>query len=180
MLAITFVFINLFNLLPIYPLDGGRFLENLFLKNNFVIRLVFTIISVFALMFLIVISGNFIMLLVPAIMIFELYNEVKNQKIRDYLDAEKINYHTEYADLPDRNYWLIRDCILFSFQKKYAQVPPGKYQYSIMESILLQHVISILKTEFKDDMNSFKKVMFILLYFLFLIILPVLSVILMH
>lgn len=180
MLANTFVFINLFNLLPIYPLDGGRFLENLFLKNNFVIRMVFTIISVFALMILIVLSGNLIMLLVPAIMAFELYNEVKNQKIRDYLDGEKINYHTEYLELPDRSYWLIRDCILFSFQKKYAQVPPGQHQYSIMESILLQHVMSVLRPNFKDDLGTGQKVAFILLYFFFLIILPISAVLLMN
>ena len=42
MLANVFIFLNLFNLLPIYPLDGGRLLENLFIRNNYGIRLVFT------------------------------------------------------------------------------------------------------------------------------------------
>ncbi len=180
LLANTFVFINLFNLLPIYPLDGGRFLENLFLKNNFVIRVVFTIISVFGLIILIILSGNFIMLLVPGIMIFELYNEIKNQKIREYLDQEKIGYKTEYVSLADRSYWLIRDCILFSFQKKYAAVKPGFYQYSVMESMLLHHVTTILKADFKDDLSSFQKGAFLFIYFLFLIILPVIAVVLMY
>ena len=35
MLSNVFIFINIFNLLPIYPLDGGRLLENLFIKNNY-------------------------------------------------------------------------------------------------------------------------------------------------
>ncbi len=117
MLANTFIFLNLFNLLPIYPLDGGRFLENLFIRNNYGIRMVFTIVSIVFLLALILFTGSLLMVIVPAMMIFELYNEIRNQKIRDYLDQEKITYQCEYTDLPDKSYWLIRDCILFSFQK---------------------------------------------------------------
>ncbi|HWY10968.1 MAG TPA: site-2 protease family protein [Bacteroidia bacterium] len=173
MLANVFIFINIFNLIPIYPLDGGRLLENLFIKNNYGIRLAFTILSVLFLVILISLSGNFIMVLIPAIMVYELFNEGKNQKIRDYLDAEKLQYHLEYADLPDKNYWLIRDCILFSFQKKYNGVQPGVYQYSVIEPLLLQHVISVLKPHFNNDLSAFQKALFLTLYLFFLIGIPV-------
>ncbi|MBK7667141.1 MAG: hypothetical protein IPJ32_07155 [Sphingobacteriaceae bacterium] len=173
MLANVFIFINIFNLLPIYPLDGGRLLENLFIKNNHGIRLVFTILSILFLIIIITLSGNIIMVIIPAIMVFELINEVKNQKIRDYLDGERIEYHTEYADLPDKSYWLIRDCILFSFQKKYNGVPPGQHQYSVVEPMLMTHVMKVLRPDFKNDLSVFQKVLFMLLYVFFLIGIPI-------
>ena len=118
------------------------------------------------------------MLIVPAMLIFELYNEVRNQKIREYLDSEKINYKTDYIDLPDKSYWLIRDCILFSFQKKYAGIEPGVYQYSLLESALMQHVMGVLKVNFVDDLSTIQKVVWLLLYIFSLLGMPILSYIL--
>jgi Zn-dependent protease len=178
MLANVFIFLNLFNLLPIYPLDGGRLLENLFIRNNYGIRLVFTILSIMFLLIVIVLTGSLLMLIIPVMMIIELYNEIRNQKIRDYLDQEKINYKSEYALLPDKSYWLIRDCIIFSFQKKYAVVQAGVYEYSILESVLMQHVIGILKADFKDDLSVLSKVMVLLFYVFCLVGLPLISYIL--
>lgn len=173
MLANVFIFINIFNLLPIYPLDGGRLLENLFIKNNHGIRLVFTILSILFLITIITLSGNIIMVIIPAIMIFELINEIKNQKIRDYLEGEKVQYHVEYEELPDKSYWLIRDCILFSFQKKYAGVQPGRYEYTVIEPMLMAHVMKVLRPNFSNDLSVFKKVLFLLLYIFFLIGIPI-------
>ena len=160
-------------MIPIYPLDGGRLLENLFIRNNYGIRLVFTILSVLFLVILISLSGNFIMVLIPAIMVYELFNEGKNQKIRDYLDGEKLQYHLDYAELPDKNYWLIRDCILFSFQKKYNGIQPGLYQYSVVEPMLIQHVIGVLKPNFNNDLSAFQKALFLAIYLFFLIGIPI-------
>ena len=173
MLANVFIFINIFNLLPIYPLDGGRLLENLFIKNNYGIRLVFTILSILFLVILISLSGNFIMVIIPVIMVYELYNEIKNQKIRDYLSGEKLKYNLDYNDLPDKNYWIIRDCILFSFQKKYGGIPPGLYQYSVVEAMLMQHVMAVLRPNFNNDLSAYEKVLFLTIYIFFLIGVPI-------
>ncbi len=178
MLANTFIFINLFNLLPIYPLDGGRLLETLFIKNNYGIRLVFTILSLVFLTILIALSQSYFMLIIPIFMGLELNNEIKNKKIRDYLDSEKINYHCEYRELPDRNYWLIRDCLLFSFQRKYNGVQPGIYQYSVGESLLMRHVMTVLKTNFVNDLSVLGKLIFLSVYLIFLVVIPLISLIL--
>jgi hypothetical protein len=101
---------------------------------------------------------------------------VKNNKIREYLSQEKIPYEMEYAELPDRSYWLIRDCILFAFQKKYAGIQPGVYQYGITEPMLIQHVRNILKTHFVSDLGVVAKFIFLLVYLFFLIGIPLMII----
>ncbi len=163
MLANCFLFINLFNLLPIYPLDGGRIIETLFFKQNYYIRLVFGIISVI-LLAVIFASASTIMVIVPIMMGIELFNESKNQRIRNILKSEHINYRQDYKALSNKDYWLIRDCILFAYPKKFAGVQPGVYQYSIIEPLMIQQVNTILQINMFNDLNVLKQILFLLLY----------------
>ena len=98
--------------------------------------------------------------------------EIKNQKIREYLSQENINYTTDYTDLPDKDYWTIRDCVLLSFHKRYTGVEAGVQTYSVLEGGIIQHVIAILKTPFIKDINVFGKIVIMLAYILFLVVLP--------
>jgi Zn-dependent protease len=164
MLSNTFLIINLLNCLPFYPLDGGRLIETLFFKENHIIRLVFGIISIVCLVVLFLFLNSLIMIVVPVLIGLEIYNETKHQKIRDYLRQEKINYHTDYENLPNKDYWLIRDCLIMSFPKKYASVEPGKYDYSIAEPLLIQHVTAVLQVNLKFDLNLFKRILILLFY----------------
>ncbi len=164
MLSDSFLVINLLNLLPFFPLDGGRLVETLFFKENYTIRLVFGIISVVALLFLFIFMFNPVLLVIPVLIAIELYNENKHQKIRDYLKQERINYFTDYANLPDKAYWLIRDCLLFSFPKKYNGVIAGKYEYSVLEPVLIQHISSVLQVNLKFDLNLFKRIIVLIFY----------------
>lgn len=163
MLVNCFLLLNLFNLLPIYPLDGGRIIETLFFKQNYYIRLVFGIISIITLLVLFATASSF-MIIVPIFMGIELFNESKNQKIRNILKSEHINYHQEYNTLTNKEYWLIRDCILFAYPKKFAGLQPGVYQYTIIEPLIIQQVNTILQINMFNDLNMFKRMLFLLLY----------------
>jgi Zn-dependent protease len=175
MLANTFLIINLLNCLPFYPLDGGRLIETLFFRENHIIRLVFGIISIICLAVMFLYMNSLVMIIVPVLIGLEIYNETKHQKIRDYLRKEKINYHIDYENLPNKDYWLIRDCLIMSFPKKYASVEPGKYDYSIAEPLLIQHVSAVLKVNLKLDLNIFMRLL-ILLFYIFIFIGPLILV----
>ena len=175
MLGNIFFFLNLFNLLPFIPLDGGRLLETLFVHQNHTIRIIFTVISIIVLVVLAAITKSLIFLIIPVSMVLDLIMEIKNQKIRDYLEQEKINYTVDYADLPDKDYWTIRDCILLSFNKRYASVQAGVQQYSLLEGGIIQHVVSVLKTPFIKDVKTLEKMAILFTYILFLVILPLVA-----
>ncbi|MBS1634419.1 MAG: hypothetical protein JST26_00760 [Bacteroidetes bacterium] len=165
MLGNIFLYLNLLNLLPFMPLDGGRLLETLFIRERYIIRMVFSILSIIAMTLVaIVFPNSIIFLLIPVSMIFNVVLEVKNQKIRDYLKQEHINYITDYADLPDKNYWSIRDCLLLAYSTRYKGVEPGVYQYSVAEGAIIQHITSILQTPFQVDVKAFGKLFIMLLY----------------
>jgi len=175
MLSNSFLVINLLNLLPFFPLDGGRLVETLFFKENYTIRLVFGIISVIALLFLFIFMFNPVLLVIPVLIAIELFNENKHQKIRDYLKQERINYFTDYANLPDKAYWLIRDCLLFSFPKKYNGITAGKYEYSVLEPVLIQHISSVLQVNLKFDLNLFKRLL-LLIFYIAMFVVPIILV----
>lgn len=173
MLGNIFFILNLFNLLPFAPLDGGKLLETLFIHQNYVIGIVFTIISIIIITLLAILSQSIVLLVIPAFMVFELIMKIKNQKIKEYLDQEHINYVTDYDHLKDASYWLIRDCILLSFTKRYAGIQAGIHKYSVLEVGLIQHVVSILETPFIRDIKTFGKIALMFLYVFFLLVLPV-------
>ena len=177
MLSNSFLVINLLNCLPFYPLDGGRLIETLFFRENYIIRLVFGIISIIVLLFLFIFMFNPVLLIIPVMIALELYNEHKHQKIRDYLRQEKINYHTDYANLPDKDYWLIRDCLIFSFPKKYNSVIPGKHEYSLIEPIIVQQITAVLQVNLKLDLNVFKRIL-VMLFYISCFVLPIVLVLL--
>jgi stage IV sporulation protein FB len=168
MLGEIFMGLNFFNLLPFMPLDGGRLLETIFIKQNHSIRVVFTVISILFLLFFTLMFQNPFFLIIPISMVFELISEIKNQKIREYLTQEHINYITEYKNLPDKDYWIIRDCILLSFHRRYAMVQAGVYQYTLIEANIMQHVSSIIKTPVTKDLKMIGKILLLIVFFAFL------------
>ncbi|MCF8423663.1 MAG: site-2 protease family protein [Bacteroidia bacterium] len=173
MLGNIFFVLNLFNLLPFMPLDGGRLLETLFINHNHTIRVIFTILSIIVLAGLSIATKSIIFLIIPVSMVFDLIMEIKNQKIRDYLAQENINYTTDYVDLPDRDYWTIRDCVLLSFSKRYPGIEAGVQKYSLLEGGIIQHVTAVLKTPFIKDVKTLEKIAIMFTYILFLIVLPI-------
>ena len=177
MLSNSFLIINLLNCLPFYPLDGGRLIETLFFKENHLIRIVFGVISIIALLILFIALKSFLLLFIPILIGIELYNENKHQKIREYLKKEKINYFSDYENLKDKDYWLIRDCLLFSFPKKFNGTEPGVYQYSFVEPIILKQVNLVLQVNLQFDMNLFKRLI-MLFFYIFILIAPIVILVL--
>ncbi len=90
-----FIFINAFNLLPLYPLDGGRFFESVLFSRNLIIEIIFKIItSILLLIFAISIQAWFL-ILIPITILISLGTSHKaskiSNKIRKNISEEEIN-----------------------------------------------------------------------------------------
>jgi hypothetical protein len=78
------ILINLFNLLPISPLDGGRFLEVVLFRQNYNLELVFRIVTGIALVALGIASKAALLVIFPLLYLFmlpEFYKTSKAAKI---------------------------------------------------------------------------------------------------
>ncbi|MCW3102060.1 MAG: hypothetical protein JWO09_500 [Bacteroidetes bacterium] len=119
--ANIFVILNLFNMLPIMPLDGGKVLKSMFFENNEIINTVFISISIIILIVLCVVLESYYLLLVPYLLIMQLVNQSQVKKARQEIRELGIDLSKTYEELTDREYWTIRD-VLAEHIKYYSRI----------------------------------------------------------
>lgn len=168
--ANLFIFINIFNLIPIMPLDGGRIIKALFIENNLKINIVFHWISIAALCFIALSSESYFLLVIPLL----LYNQLRFQSqiisLRKNLYDKDISLNKNYSDLTDREYWLIRDEIAQNIKgfdrlidkKRYVAVPAEKRVINTVKQIIEKRPIK--------DLKFIGKSLILLTWLLFLIV----------
>jgi Zn-dependent protease len=71
-LALMFIFLNVFNLLPVSPLDGGQMLETLFFRSNKVVQTIFIVFSSLAIGLLAWGTKNYALLLIDVFLLIRI------------------------------------------------------------------------------------------------------------
>ncbi|MBN2683326.1 MAG: site-2 protease family protein, partial [Bacteroidales bacterium] len=112
MLATVFIYINAFNLLPVTPLDGGRFIETLFFYKNELIQLIFLIVSFVGIVTFSIYFEYYIFLFFGLLLIGKIVGRVGIIRIRKAMKSEKLNFNALYNELSDEEYWRIREVII--------------------------------------------------------------------
>src|SRR5688572_7574936 len=100
-IAALFVYLNLLNLLPIYPLDGGQLLHRLFLDENKILEKLFLLLSAAALLF---IGFKFfypslvfyLFLFFPLMMIFRMKGDFDQERIIKKIEGEGVNLEKNF------------------------------------------------------------------------------------
>lgn len=137
-----FLFINIFNLLPVMPLDGGRLIKSLFFENNEIITKVFTFISIAALGYYSLVSQSYFLLIVPFVLLIQLSSQSEIKKVKQGIKKLSIHMNKSYAELTDEEYWLIRDEIGTHMKTFSRFITPKHYVLTGSE----QRVVSLIKT----------------------------------
>ncbi|MFT3946209.1 MAG: site-2 protease family protein [Agriterribacter sp.] len=166
-LSLMFVLLNIFNLLPVSPLDGGQLLENLFSGANKVIQPVFLALSAIALFYFAVISHNYFVLLIVWLIVTRLRKAVVLYNVYKELDSTGINYHKAYDALTDKDYMDIRSALI-------KQVPSLK-NYDVDEIAedeepVLRYVHKLLEGSVKTDMTLQYKIAVIIIWVTFAVL----------
>src|SRR5258705_1541255 len=118
------VFLNLLNLLPVYPLDGGQLLHRLFLDDYNILGKIFVIVSAGLMSWIAISSGFYPLLFFPFMMITRLIGDLQHERIEKKIEAEGIDLMKTYEDLTPEEYWKIRNVVI-KYYPQFKDVNPS-------------------------------------------------------
>lgn len=159
-LGLLLVSINILNLIPLDPLDGGHIIETLFFPSNDQVRMYFTLGSS-----LLIILGGFYFGFIPLIVIgflmaFKVRAFQKNKVIHDDLDEMDLNYKKPYSELSDREYWTIRRVFLEN-NPKIKEIIPEDGTLWENEKLLVEQINQLLRANVIPDLSKAQRFLFL-------------------
>ena len=151
--SMLMIILNLINLLPVYPLDGGQILNRVFLDEESWISKIFVFLSAALMVYLAWKLSFWVLLIFPFMMLLRLQTDSKMTAIEKRIEAEGINIDLSYPDLPDEDYWKIRHIIIEEHPgfKEINQAPP--YEYSAKEEKIMTTIQSMLHRHLIQDVS---------------------------
>jgi Zn-dependent protease len=163
-IALLFILLNLINLLPIYPLDGGQLLNRVFLDEESIISKLFIFLSA-ALMCWAAWKLNFpVLLIFPAMMLLRLRPDKKMDHAEKRIEEEGINADTSYEEMPDEDYWKMRN-ILIDEHPSFKDIPKAPpYEYSNREEKMMTTIQGLLHRHVIQDLSIAGKIFIFLLW----------------
>ncbi len=163
-LSYAFVLINVLNLLPIYPLDGGQLLKTLFLGSRQIVTTIFIIASVVLLITYAIASHEWFLMIIPYFLITRMIKERQLHKIRQHLDWQQVDYNKTYGELTDAAYWQIRDVVVSKDTAIAKSIHTKEHIVSENENEVIGYVKSVLKNKPVKDLSTTGIVLFLLVW----------------
>jgi Zn-dependent protease len=166
-IAWILIYLNLFNLLPVYPLDGGQLLNRLFLEGSQFISKIFLLLSVGGLIWLALYGlpqPVYPLLVIPAFLLMRMAGEVQLDKLTKKIEAEGIDLNTTYEEISNEKYWQIRNVLIrhhIPFQN-IPEAPP--YEYAEKEEQIKNMMQNLLQRTLVQDLSIAGKIIIILLW----------------
>lgn len=158
-LAILFLLLNVFNLLPVFPLDGGQFFQTLFFNGSRVIQLIFLVISFACLIyFFFKLDFAWPFLIIAFLVLLRIWKVNGVYKSQKKMDEDGIDYACNYEDLTDEEYWQIRNVVIS--QSKILSRKYSITEQSDDEQDIISHIEQVLVPAYEDDLRQRHKIMF--------------------
>lgn len=154
-MGILFLLINVLNLIPVDPLDGGKVFEMMFFHNHELIQLIFAFISSLVIIGLGFYFDSWLIMAFGFLMGFRVKSIYKNYQIRSEMKTSQIKFDSDYDSLSDRTYSKIKSIILEYnpvLEKIREESEEQKY-----EQIVAHQVDGILTKPMIKDANWFTK-----------------------
>ncbi|TND04093.1 MAG: peptidase M50 [Bacteroidetes bacterium] len=167
-IARLFIILNVINLLPFFPLDGGQLFRALFFRTGFVPYFIFAVVSLGFL--LLIFSGN--LTTVVLLVVFfgrPLYNQYRAQAFYKALKQQHVDYRKTYDELSDRDFWLMRDA-LPAYSNSYNYIVPDQFRiFPNANAMEIQAIRSLLERRYHQDLGAAGKIFFSALWLLSLL-----------
>ncbi|GEM_PF-6477492 len=154
--------INVLNLIPLEPFDGGKLIRAFFRKKYNLIQLIIMSVFTLALVVLGFWSNSWLSLGLGIVIGWRTREKYKMYKIHDELNASGFNYEINYEDLSDEHYADIKEVII-----DYRPVLKDIESYNEKEKfnqILARQVERALYPPMVRDATTLHKLIFLLIW----------------
>lgn len=162
--ALLLVVLNLFNLIPIYPLDGGQLLNRVFFNEEKWVSQLFMYLSIAALSWFAWKMNFPVLFLFPAMMLYRQFSDTKVDQLEKRIQEEGIHTDLDYEHLPDKDYWHIRRLIIEE-QATFKQMNAGPpYEYDEKENKIAAMVQDLLHRHLIQDVSILGKLLVLMIW----------------
>lgn len=168
--GLLFLTINILNLIPIDPLDGGKVLETLFFVNQGKIKMYFALVSSLFMIGVGYYYQWFILMAFGFLMAFRVRSIQKTYNMQSEMKEQKLDFFKSYKDLTNKEYWKIREIFINHTPILKDAIPSMREEWE-NESILTTQVNNLLNKPIRRNL-SVLGYMFVLLLHLAAILLP--------
>jgi stage IV sporulation protein FB len=110
--SMLFLVVNILNLLPILPLDGGRMLNILFFEKIELFQVIFSFISSLTLIAVGYFMDWYVILIFGFLMGFQVRSLHRRYLIHKGLKEDDVNFNSTYDNLSDRSYHFVKNRVL--------------------------------------------------------------------
>ncbi|MDP4262341.1 MAG: site-2 protease family protein [Bacteroidota bacterium] len=166
-ISLSFIFLNMINLVPVYPLDGGQLMNRVFLDEESWVSKAFVFLSAGFLCWIALFGMDrpaYILLIFPAMMLFRMFGDSKLNSIEKKVETAGINLDTSYEDMPDTDYWKIRNMLIEEYPA-FKDVPPAPpYQYDSREDKIMATIQSLLHRHLIQDVPLAGKIFLLIIW----------------
>jgi stage IV sporulation protein FB len=163
-IAVLMIILNLINLFPVYPLDGGQLLNRVFLDEESFWSKTFVFLSAAAMCWFAFKLPFYALLIFPALMLLRLFSDTKMNTVEKKIEKEGINIDQPYEELPDADYWKIRN-ILIAEHPAFRDIKPAPpYEYSGKEEKVMTAIQGLLHRHLIQDISVAGKIFILLIW----------------
>jgi len=159
-LGIMFLLLNIINLLPLDPLDGGQTFKLMFRKQHELFLMVFAFISSLVLIGVGWMFNLYVLMIFGFFMGFRVRAMQKRHQVHKNLLEEEINYSTTYKLLSNRDFVRIKEILIQhtpALQKYIDQVSSDE-----ADPVIASQVNNVLDTPLKNDASILFKIIVLL------------------
>ncbi|WP_123776044.1 site-2 protease family protein [Brumimicrobium aurantiacum] len=111
-LGVILILLNVMNLIPIDPLDGGQLMRILFFNNYEFAQLIFTVLSSLAIAGVGLYFNSWLVIIFGLLLGFRVKNKHKLYLIRKEMKEDDIEYESNYEDISNKTYSKIKQIII--------------------------------------------------------------------
>ena len=176
-LGLLFLFLNLLNLIPLDPLDGGQLFKLFLKKNQDLFLLIFSLISSLLIIAIGFFIDSWLMMIFGFFMGFRVRSIQRIYRIRNELKEEAVTYNTTYKLLSNRDFVKIKEVLLN--QSKALRTYVDALSPEESDALLANQVNSVLVTSVKRDASLLFKGVVLLVWFVS-ILLPFVLLVVYH